>query len=217
MNRSIQQGFTLIELMIVVAIIGILAAVALPAYQDYTLKAKVSEVVLAAGSCRTSVSEVTSTASQTDISAILPNVCNFPATRYVVSGTVSANGVINVVANDTTLQGSTSGTAREIQLVPYMDAGAVPQPWSARLMGARPSQLGNAVLARPTRCRRATCLVPAKAELKMAPADLPIAPQKKQDRLGGLFLDDRRLYATHCDNDSRFSVTTASAVTICVM
>ena len=124
MNRSIQQGFTLIELMIVVAIIGILAAVALPAYQDYTLKAKVSEVVLAAGSCRTSVSEVTSTASQTDISAILPNVCNFPATRYVVSGTVSANGVINVVANDTTLQGSTSGTAREIQLVPFMNAGA---------------------------------------------------------------------------------------------
>ena len=52
MKRQLQQGFTLIELMIVVAIIGILAAVALPAYQDYTIRAKNSEVILAASSCR---------------------------------------------------------------------------------------------------------------------------------------------------------------------
>ena len=57
MQQSIQKGFTLIELMIVVAIIGILAAVALPAYQDYTKKAKMAEVVLAASSCRTSITE----------------------------------------------------------------------------------------------------------------------------------------------------------------
>jgi type IV pilus assembly protein PilA len=53
--KRLQQGFTLIELMIVVAIIGILAAVALPAYQDYTVRAKMSEVILAMSACRTSI------------------------------------------------------------------------------------------------------------------------------------------------------------------
>ena len=55
--KNVQKGFTLIELMIVVAIIGILAAIAIPAYQDYTIRSKVTELINAAGVCKTSVAE----------------------------------------------------------------------------------------------------------------------------------------------------------------
>ena len=112
------HGFTLIELMIVLAIVGILGAVALPQYQDYTVRAKVSEMLLAATSCKTAVTETVTTASQADVSLALPKACETQASQYVSSVTADANGVITVVGNAVTLRGSTSATANSISLTP---------------------------------------------------------------------------------------------------
>ena len=120
--KSVQKGFTLIELMIVIAIIGILAAVALPAYQDYTVRARASEVILAASACRTSITEVYQSATGASSFSADGFGCESTSStsRYVASITTSANGVVTVTSQNL---GGTAGSGT-ITLTPLNAAGA---------------------------------------------------------------------------------------------
>ena len=121
--KQLQKGFTLIELMIVVAIIGILAAVALPAYQDYTIRAKMSEVILAMSSCRTSITEVYQSGPTT---APAPNgwgceiLTASQMTKYVNGVTTTIDGGVKA-----TVQGiSTVVNTSVVTLIPLSTATA---------------------------------------------------------------------------------------------
>jgi len=132
--KKVQQGFTLIELMIVVAIIGILAAIAIPAYQDFTIRSKVTELINAAGVCKTSVAEYYQ--AKGAFPGAADSGCSTVGTANSTAPTVAANtGVISVDAAgglSTQLSGNASGTT--LTYTPQLagGAGSAIQGWDCK-------------------------------------------------------------------------------------
>jgi type IV pilus assembly protein PilA len=126
--KKMQQGFTLIELMIVVAIIGILAAIAIPAYQDYMIRSKVTESMAAAAACKSSVTEYYQSQGSfpADISAA---GCSSVATKYVASLVVT-NGVISVTtAADL---GNSGANSKVLAMSPITDGTGNLTEWNCK-------------------------------------------------------------------------------------
>jgi type IV pilus assembly protein PilA len=137
MFNKVQKGFTLIELMIVVAIIGILAAIAIPAYQDYTIRAKITEGLNLADSAKTAVAESFQSGGLTGLKAAASSWNTaFTPTKYVKTINVATGtGVITVTYNTTTIAQLTG--ANTLLLTPFINSGAETQ------LGAAGSLSGN--------------------------------------------------------------------------
>lgn len=122
--KKVQQGFTLIELMIVVAIIGILAAIAIPAYQDFTIRSRVTELINAAGVCKTSVAEYYQ--AKGSFPGAADSGCSTVGTQASKAPIVAAGtGVISVDSDGTlTTQLTGNGSGTTLTYTPVLSGGA---------------------------------------------------------------------------------------------
>ena len=135
--KKMQRGFTLIELMIVVAIIGILAAIAVPAYQDYTIRSKVSEAVIAASPAKTAISEFFQSQGSMPADAPTAGFETNLDTKYVNSALYTRNNATQATVRVTIKAlGGTTAANQELELFGRGLAAAV--EWDCRPAAASP-------------------------------------------------------------------------------
>ena len=147
MLKKMQQGFTLIELMIVVAIIGILAAIAIPAYQDYTIRAKITEGLNLADSAKTAVAESWQSGGTTGLLAAATSWnSSFVPTKYVTGITMNTTtGVITV--SYSAAQITQLGAANTLKLTPFIQATVLPNTLAGNIDWACSSVLNATATA----------------------------------------------------------------------
>jgi type IV pilus assembly protein PilA len=144
--KSVQKGFTLIELMIVVAIIGILAAIAIPAYQDYTVRAKVTEGLNLAGAAKTTVAEAFESNALPGVTAAA-NAWSFTPTKYVLCITVNTGG--GAAGTGAGCAAAGNGNLPGTISIQY-DPAAIPQLTGANVINLTPNAVKAALAASAT-------------------------------------------------------------------